>query len=242
MKTTCLLGVTLILVAPASAAPIYTFAGSDPGAAATDPRPQSDAAAANFDAAAAALGAVSLVTFEDLRTGQFNSRTVAPGVTAVQTDYDTSLGGILGAGSSYVSAVLGYNTTPGGEKFLSFVPQVDIGSAQLDFVFATPVQAWGAYLVGLESNIAGSVAVQFTDGTDYSYPLSESVGGGPQFFGLVAPGRSIAKISLAETGISVTRDIYGVDDMRYVAVPEPGSLLLLVMGASLLLGRGWWRR
>lgn len=48
---------------PARAVPII-FSGSDQGANSTDPRPNSNAAAAAFNAAAAALGTNNLITFE----------------------------------------------------------------------------------------------------------------------------------------------------------------------------------
>lgn len=224
----------IALVSSASlAATIYS--GNDPGAGPTNPRPNADSAAAAFNSAAAALGPVSLITFESLPVGQFSSKTIAPGVNAIQSNYDTSLGGIVVNGyATPAGAPTGYNTTPGGTKFLAFVPLTGVSTARLDSVFSTPVQAWGAYVVGLDPGINGSVAVQFTDGTAVSYPLTESSPAGPQFFGFTSVGGSIAQITLLETGLAASRDIYGVDDMRFVAIPEPSSILLAVVALSVL--------
>ena len=178
MEKICMLCSITFASTPALAITIYS--GNDPGAGPSSPRPNTDSAAAAFTSAAAALGPVSLITFESLPVGQFSSMVVSPGVTASQTNYDTSLGGIVMNGyASPTGAPTGYNITPAGTKFLGFVPQNGIGTARLDFVFSTPVQSWAAYVVGLDPTINGSVAVQFTDGTAFSYPLAETSPAGP---------------------------------------------------------------
>ena len=195
--------------------------------------PNSNAAATAFDASAATLGTGQLITFEGLTPGQFSSKVIATGVTATQTHYDTTLGGIVTDGyATPAGAAIGFNTTPGGTQFLGFVPLWDAGTAQLDFAFTTPVQAWGAYVVGLESTINGTVSVTFNDGSSNSFALTDLSPAGVEFFGFTDPGRSIIQVSLVETGISGTRDIYGVDDIRYVATPEPATLSLLALGGA----------
>src|SRR6476659_8251114 len=93
MKVFCIMCAISITDAPAIAATI--FSGVDPGAGPTSPRPNSDSAAAAFNVAAAGLGHVSLISFEDQPTGQFSSMTVFPGVTVSQSNYDPTLGGIV---------------------------------------------------------------------------------------------------------------------------------------------------
>jgi PEP-CTERM motif/Beta-galactosidase second all-beta domain len=212
----------------ASFSNVITFAGNDPGAQAVDPKPNSSAAAAAFDASAGVLGGLNLVTFESLPLGQFSSMTLAPGVTATQVNNDPAAGGIVTEGyATPVGAATGYNTTPGGARFLGFVALFDIGTARLDISFSNPIQAWGAYAVGLDSGAAGTVNVEFDDGTANSFQLADTSPAGVQFFGFTDANRSIVAVSLVETGISGgSRDIYGVDDMRYVLVPEPSTFAL----------------
>jgi len=230
MKRVCLALISGLAATTASAQP-FIFSGIDPGTDYLDPRPNSTAAAASFDAQAGALGALNLITFESFAIGQFNSLTLAPGVVVAQVNYDLGLGGIVTRGyATPVGAATGFNTTPGGEKFLGFVPAFGPTNASLQFQFSTPIQAWGAYVVGLEPTVAGSVFVQFNDGNYQWLALPEAAGGGAQFFGFTDPGRLISSIALIEAQLGPTRDIYGVDDMRYVLVPEPGTLSLFGLG------------
>ena len=210
------------------------FTGWDPGATPGGPWPNSARAAAAFNIAAGLLGPVSTIGFEGSSLGQFASLTLGPGVTASQAGHDPALGGIVTNGYTPWQG-FGFNTTAGGSRFLAFVPNWDVGTATLDFAFSTPVQAWGAYIVGLESTTAGTVAVQFNDGTANSYPLSDLNPAGVQFFGFTDPNRAIRRVTLFETGISGTRDIYGVDDLSFVAVPEPHPACLFSLAVSILL-------
>src|SRR4029079_11543477 len=109
MKAICILCAVAFSSAPAMGA-ITSFSGNDLGSEASSPRPNSDSAAVAFDLAAASLGAESRISFESLPVGQFSSEVVAPGVTANQTNYDATLGGIVT--NTYVSpggAAYGYN-------------------------------------------------------------------------------------------------------------------------------------
>src|SRR5690242_16616401 len=99
----------------ARAAPIV-FSGLDIGANSTDPRPNSNAAAAAFDAAAGALGGVNLINFESAPVGNFTSLTVAPGVTASGTDFTgTNQQSIRNSPFGSPDRLFGYNTTSGGQ-------------------------------------------------------------------------------------------------------------------------------
>ena len=71
--------VGLGLMAGQAPAGVVTYIGTDPCAGPGSPIPNSDAAAANFNAAAAALGSVSLITFESCATGQLLQPDRRPG-------------------------------------------------------------------------------------------------------------------------------------------------------------------
>jgi hypothetical protein len=117
------------------------------------------------------------------------------------------------------------------------VPNINAGTATLDFAFATLIQAWGAYVIGLESTVAGTVNVQFNDGTLNSFSLVDLSPAGVQYFGFTDPARAIVHVTLVETGITSSRDIYGVDDVSYVSVPEPGVAALFSFGGLAMLVR-----
>ncbi|MGD2182965.1 PEP-CTERM sorting domain-containing protein [Lusitaniella coriacea] len=229
-------GVALLAIGigtqPASAA-ILTFTGQDVGATPADPRPNSDVAAANFDTAAGVLGAVNVIDFEDAPLGNFAALNIAPGVTATLTGTDTE-GGIVTTPTLFGGTTpntLGYNTTSGGEKFLGVVPVHDIGTMSVDFSFAEPIQAFGSYLTGL-GTANGDLNVLFDDGTSQMLSVVGDSSGGSLFFGFTDAGKSIASVSLRLTSVMGSRDIFAIDDVRFVAasspsssVPEPSSML-----------------
>jgi PEP-CTERM motif-containing protein len=245
------LAVTLVLIAgivlsyPRDCFALSIFSLADAGAGPADPRPNSNFAAASFAAAAATLGPINTITFENLPTGFTNPLGVAPGVIATFSGaFDAvSSPSLIGVTTnSSTPTVLGYNTTVGGSKYLGFVPQFVASPATLTFSFSTPINAFGAYITGLEDGIAGVVNVQFNDGSPQSFLLSDPIGGGVQFFGFTDAGHAISAVSFVETGVSASssRDIWGIDDMSFSVTPEPGTLLLL---GSSLAGLGLlWRR
>lgn len=212
------------------------FQGRDPGAGPASPRPNSNAAAAAFDAAAGALGTLNLIDFESAPLGNFSALSVAPGVvatlagtTASATDADPGITDVPG------NSGLGYNTTAGGTKHLRFVPLFNGGTATATFSFADPVQAFGAFFTGL-GTANGDLFVTFNDGTSQELPVAGvgSVVGGAQFFGFTDAGRSISSISLQLRNVTGSRDIFGIDDVRYVSaaevIPEPGTFAPLAAG------------
>lgn len=69
-----------LVTAPAHAA-LILYTGADNGAGSLATAPNSTAAAAAFDAAAADLGTMRTITFETSPLGAFSSLAVAPGVT-----------------------------------------------------------------------------------------------------------------------------------------------------------------
>ncbi len=218
-------------VAPAT----VIFAAGDVGVGPTDPRPNSDAEAASFDAAASALGSLNLVTLEDQPLGYFSSATLAPGVTATFINADPTLAGINNA---LGSATTGFNTTAGGSQSLTVVPPASsaVTSVTLRFLFDQPIQAGGLYLTGLEGGL-GALTAFFDDGT--SVPFEGQATGGAQFFGFTSPGSAFSMIDLVLSnpdGFEQRRDRFAVDDLRFVLaaqpVPEPSTFVLLGTAAT----------
>lgn len=211
----------LLIASPAFAVPIV-FLGSDPGANSTDPRPQSDAAAAAYDAAS---GPTGLITLESAPVGFFSSLMVAPGVTITGSDVNGRNQEIRNTPFGAPDSLFGYNTTAGGSNFASLF------GGTLTFSFATPIDTFGAYFSGIQSPAFGtSVTLTFDDGTSQEL-FFDPVGtiGGVQFLGFTDAGASISSITL-----NAFNDIIGVDDIRYgptASVPENG-------GTAVFLGLG----
>jgi hypothetical protein len=224
-RNTVLGGIAVALAfatTPVNAA-LVTFTGSDPGAGSLATAPNSVAAAANFDAAAALLGSEHIITFESSPLGTFASLNPAPGVTV--TGADISGGNQTIVNTSLCSnALCGYNTTVGGSRFL----QLFGGTAT--FSFSPGTSAFGAYLTGVQ--LVGET-ITFNDGSNQSVAIPNPGGsGGTDFVGFTDATKSIASIT-----ITVLNDIIGVDDVRYVGpssspVPEPASLSIL--GAAMI--------
>jgi hypothetical protein len=229
-----------IVGTPARAA-VISFEGKDIGASPTDPRPNSDASAAAFDAAAGTLGSLNLIDFESLPVGNFNAIDVAPGVTVTLTN--TSSDADAGITNVPGDNILGYNTTAGGNQFLRTVPIFDIGTVTVDFSFAQMIQAFGLYLTGL-GTANGNLNVLFDDGTSQLLPVVGNPSGGVQFFGFTDAGKNIMDVSLQLSNVVGSRDIFGIDDVRFVSstsVPEPTSTVAVLafgaLGASSVLKR-----
>jgi hypothetical protein len=213
---------------PARAA-IVTFSGGDAGANSTDPRPLSDATAASFDTAAAVLGAETLITFESAPVGTYTSLAVAPGVTLTGTDFNGNSSGqsILNTPAGVPDSLFGYNTTSGGINF-AFV-----NGGFITFSFATPIQAFGAYVSGLQ---VGDATITFDDGSSQTIVIP-SLGGGVQFEGFTDAGKLISSVEINTTSAELPEgDFIGVDDVRFVAngggpaTPEASTWVMMLVG------------
>jgi hypothetical protein len=203
------------------AAPV-TFEGTDPGAGPGGARPNSNAAAASFDAAAAGLGAVNLINLESAPVGYFASLGIAPGVTVTLQGNESPSAGIR---NDVGSVTQGYNTTSGGAKYLNVFPIINVGTARAIFDFTQPINAFGSYLTGL-GTANGNLFVLFNDGSNQSIPVVGSSSGGAKFFGFTDAGASIVQVTLELRNVTGSRDIFGVDDLRYVTIPEPTTTAL----------------
>jgi hypothetical protein len=215
-------------------AAIITFSATDAGAGSANPRPNSDAAAAAYDAAAGLLGTATLVNFESAPLGSFSNLTIAPGVTINGTDFLSNPQTIRNTPFSSPDSVFGYNTTAGGSQF------VYVNGGTLTFSFTQPVNSFGAYITGVQVD---GETITFSDGTQQSVPIPNpdpNGNGGAEFVGFTDAGASIVSITLVADAGNAS-DFIGVDDVRFTtpaatAVPEPATMIMFGTGVLTLAG------
>jgi hypothetical protein len=188
---------------------ITTFTGLDPGAASGDARPNADAAAASFDAAAAALGNYFVEDLEGAPLGPFTNLVLLGG-TVTTSGWETSA--VLGSDEG---PIYGYNTTPGGQQHINLRPFFASGTASVTFTYVAPLQAWGAYFTGVGTVPNTSIHVRFDDGSAQTFQVPGAPEGGASFFGFTDPGKLIESVRVEEdlTG-SAHRDFFSIDDVR----------------------------
>jgi hypothetical protein len=218
------------------------FNGQDSGATPGSPLPQSQAAESSFDAVAGTLGTVQKIDFESLPVNvpTFSSNlSLGSGVSAELSGawVPTS----TGISNDVGNASHGFNSTPGGSKYLKLTLDGTLGtSATVSFQFSQPIQAFGAYLGGIGTGGCSQVTVQFNDGTAEELGLASqgASGGGMQFFGFVSPGAAISTVTFVESSINgnFVGDSYSVDDLRYVT-QAAGSCIRDQQTACLVNGR-----
>ena len=213
-----LLAITL-LMAPAVKASVITYVGGDVGATSGDPRPNSNNAAASFDAA---VSDETIIDFESSPLGAFSSLALTPGAS-ISSSTSAS---VLNVAEGTPDSLFGYNTTSGGSQYVSLF------GGSLTFSFAAPIDAFGFYISGVQLD---GETVSFNDGIpeQITIPNLGLSFGGVEFVGFTDFGAGISSVTINTPG-----DITGVDDLRFAtgeaggggsgppSVPEPSSLLL----------------
>ena len=209
-----------ILASPASAS-LVTYIGTDAGATAMDPRPNSNGAAAAF---AAAIGGGILETFETRALGSFASLALAGGATLTGSNINSANQEIKDV-VTCSDAFCGFNTTLGGSRFL------DLYGGTATFSFATPIDSFGAYFGGTQ---IASISLTFNDGVSREIFLPTQFG--INFVGFTDFGSSISSIT-----VNALNDIISVDDVRFSGalgggVPEPATWALMISGFGMVGG------
>lgn len=232
------LGLSLGLFAAISLQGATIYFGADNGAGPADARPLSDAARSAF---VADTGAGGPVTFEGLAVGFNANFTAAPGVDVTMTNLQSSFCGGVCATDEHTPTPLGYNVTALGRQHLRAVPAFnDQAGGTVTFAFAVPVDAFGFYLTDTQENFPGPITVSFDDGGSVALGITKNgESGGALFWGYSNPGAAISSFSINTGATGDSRDLWGVDDVYFSQIPEPGTIFLLGAGLAFL---GWKRR
>jgi len=191
----------------ALAAPV-TYLAADDAVSSLAQMVNSQAAAASFLSVA---GALNTVDFESALPANL---TITGGTTT---------------NNSGCGPLCGFNTTPGG----AFMRLVSGGS--VTFSFTTPVDAFGFYVNGLQTNLVPQQTIVYVDGSSVTQTINmpAAAGGGGAFVGFIDYGQLISSVTF-----NATNDILGFDDLRFgrsennPGVPEPATVALLGLGLA----------
>jgi len=219
----------LMITTTASAA-VSTFTGSDDGAGPGGTFTNSDAAAAEFFAAALTYSPLLTTGFETVPTG-FSTTYALPAATVTlnAVDFGEMFSGVTNYQATVDPALYGFDVGDGTGNWLGF-PN---GSATFDFDGTT--HAFGFYATGVQTTFGLDFLVTYDNGVSQAFSAPVNTDGGVSFFGLVDTD-SFASITISRPG----NDAWGIDNVSYgfptltPEVPEPASWAMMIAGFGLV--------
>lgn len=240
------LGATLSVAGAANA--LVEYLGVDAATDASSPAWNSRFIASHFDTHASSVNSINTITWEQYQSGAQGPFSPFAGVTVTQSN-------VIGTSgiSSTNTSDLGYNTTlfygngNVGRNHLRTEGAFNNVDTEVVFNFANPINAFGMFITGFESNYAGDIFVEYNSSVgarSVQIPKPASVGGvaATGFFGFVDDANfQIFSVKVVSRGDrSNGSDFFGIDDVRFTncqVVPEPGTIAALGLGALVLLRR-----
>lgn len=211
MTKVCAFGATalFVLCGVANATPV-TYIASDNNVSSLAQMVNSQAAEASFLSVAGNLG---IADFESPLPANL---TITGGTTT---------------NNSGCGPLCGFNTTPSGAFFRL------VGGGSVTFSFTQPVDSFGFYVNGLQTDLVPQQTIVYTDGSQVTQTINfpSAINGGGAFVGFIDFGNQISSVTF-----NATNDILGFDDLRFGnsennpnnPVPEPASLTLLLLGGA----------
>lgn len=203
------LGSALMAMSSFAVATPITYLGSDDSVSSLAEMVNSIAAASDF------LNVAGNIGVYDFESAIPTNLTVTGGATV----------------NSNCGALCGFNITAGG----SFWREVVGGS--VTFTFADPVDAFGFYVNGLQTDVVPQQTIEYVDGSlsQQIIDMPSATGGGGAFVGFIDFGQLISSVTF-----NATNDILGFDDLYFGRsqndpsnpndIPAPATLLLLIAG------------
>lgn len=217
---------TIVLFASTAHAQV-NYVGHDAVFSPQAPRPNCNAAQANWTTAASGLGAVNIINFENPPVpppGQttYTTLNLGQGVT-LTANVATQPFTIANNGNPLPEdAANGFNVTPAGAIRCSLVNQPHNASISYTFSFATPIQAFSLYATGEGNTMPqATLSLNYNDPAPQSTPMPSTIGA--RFAGFTDAGQSINSVTFT-FGVGTNgfvQSFISLDDIRWVHIGQP---------------------